>query len=552
MAGMTVEDLLRQVCPAGTEMVAGRVGSDREVTWPTTLRTRPPAFQHIKGGEIALVSIEAMKLLDPRMQLTTVVRSLAGLSVAAVAVLGEIRREARDLADSVGLPLLALPPSTHLADLEQAIARAIVDHRTQVHQRSQEIYRRLTELAIEGRGVEAILDMLADLTGKDVVLEDQAFVVRNCVTHDATGCSPALVAQLRDEAERVSSWLLRTPLSASEPPVLRLPVDQEWARVVAPIAVRDTVLGFLSVVGRRGGLGELDDLAASRGASACAIELARERAVLEAEDRLQTDLVESLVTGSFASADAVAMRAERLGFDLRGPFSALVFGLPEPTGAASRGARPTGLARRLRTALEREVESRAMRAPIGTRGDRVVLLAPPPGEAVKALADQLRAALSAELAEPLSAGVGRPHPGVEGIRQSYGEADGALTLGARLLGPGQVAQFAELGLYRLLLALRSTTELETFYQDTLGTLADYDRKNDGELVKTLDAYFACLGSPTEAAERLHVHRNTLLYRLHRIQDIAAIDLSDAETRLALHLSLRIGEVLRAGSLGPAV
>ena len=46
------------------------------------------------------------------------------------------------------------------------------------------------------------------------------------------------------------------------------------------------------------------------------------------------------------------------------------------------------------------------------------------------------------------------------------------------------------------------------------------RKNDGELVKTLDAYFACLGSPTEAAERLHVHRNTLLYRLHRIQEIA--------------------------------
>ena len=66
------------------------------------------------------------------------------------------------------------------------------------------------------------------------------------------------------------------------------------------------------------------------------------------------------------------------------------------------------------------------------------------------------------------------------------------------------------------------------------------------LVKTLDAYFACLGSPTEAAERLHVHRNTLLYRLHRIQEIALIDLSDAETRLALHLSLRVSDVLKAG------
>src|SRR5207248_1163534 len=125
--------------------------------------------------EIALISIEAMKVLEPSLQLVTVVRSLAGLGVACVAVVGEIPKDARDLANNVGLPILALPNVGHLPDLEQAIARAIVEHRTQMHQRSQEIYRRLTELAIEGHGVDAILGTLADLTGKDVVLEDQHF-----------------------------------------------------------------------------------------------------------------------------------------------------------------------------------------------------------------------------------------------------------------------------------------------------------------------------------------------------------------------------------------
>ena len=98
----------------------------------------------------------------------------------------------------------------------------------------------------------------------------------------------------------------------------------------------------------------------------------------------------------------------------------------------------------------------------------------------------------------------------------------------------------------MLLALRSSEELDLFYEQTLGALVEYDRKNDGELVKTLDAYFAALGSPTDAAERLHVHRNTLLYRLHRIQEIAGVDLADAETRLALHVALRVRDVLLTG------
>jgi purine catabolism regulator len=540
---MTVDDLRRQVLPPGTDVVAGHVGVDREVTWPAMLRTRPPAFAHLKGGEIALISIEAMKVLEPSLQLVKVVRSLAGLGVAGVAVAGDIPKDARDLADSVGLPIMALPSVAHLPDLEQSIARAIVDHRTQLHQRSQEIYRRLTELAIEGHGVDAILGMLADLTGKDVVLEDQNFGVRSCVTRDAAGCSPALVRQLAAESGRVSSWLARTRLSASEPPVLRLAVDGEFSRIVAPIAVKDTVLGFLSMVGRKGALGELDELAASRGAAACAIELARERAVLEAEDRLQTDLVEALVTGSFGSVEAITTRAERLGYDLGGQFVAIVFGLVE-----QNVTRPTAVARQLRQGLERAAAARSLRAPIGVRGDRTILLLPQREDspALKATAEELRDALATDLDRPVSAGVGRPHGGVEGIRQTYQEADGALTLGAGVLGTGQVAHFAELGLYRLLLALRTTSELDAFHQETLGTLAEYDRRNDGELVKTLDAYFACLGSPTEAAERLHVHRNTLLYRLHRIQEIAGVDLSDAETRLALHLSLRVGDVLRAG------
>lgn len=82
-----------------------------------------------------------------------------------------------------------------------------------------------------------------------------------------------------------------------------------------------------------------------------------------------------------------------------------------------------------------------------------------------------------------------------------------------------------------------------FYQDSIGPLADYDQQREGELLHTLEAI---LRYPTlsETAKVLHVHRNTLLYRLQRIQEITNLNLEDGETRLALHLALKAGDVIR--------
>ena len=69
------------------------------------------------------------------------------------------------------------------------------------------------------------------------------------------------------------------------------------------------------------------------------------------------------------------------------------------------------------------------------------------------------------------------------------------------------------------------------------------RDRGGVLLQTLGAYLATNGSPTEAADRLHLHRNTVLYRLGRIEDVLGVDLRDAEVRLGLHLALKISDVL---------
>jgi purine catabolism regulator len=81
--------------------------------------------------------------------------------------------------------------------------------------------------------------------------------------------------------------------------------------------------------------------------------------------------------------------------------------------------------------------------------------------------------------------------------------------------------------------------MATFQDEALGSLIEYDQNHGADLIHTLEAFFAANCSPKEAASLLHVHRNTVLYRLERIADITGLDLNASDIRLRLHLALHV-------------
>jgi DNA-binding PucR family transcriptional regulator len=95
----------------------------------------------------------------------------------------------------------------------------------------------------------------------------------------------------------------------------------------------------------------------------------------------------------------------------------------------------------------------------------------------------------------------------------------------------------------LLAGLEPTERMLAFSEARLGALREYDRQHRAELVRTLEAYFACGGSLAATAARLSAHRNTVLYRLRRIESLARARLRDPQTALDLQVALRIGTAL---------
>jgi DNA-binding PucR family transcriptional regulator len=95
----------------------------------------------------------------------------------------------------------------------------------------------------------------------------------------------------------------------------------------------------------------------------------------------------------------------------------------------------------------------------------------------------------------------------------------------------------------LLAQLGPAQHMLDFYESRLGALREYDARHRADLIRTLEAYFSSGGSLAATAGVLRTHRNTVLYRLRRIEALSRARLRDPQVALELQVALRIGAAL---------
>lgn len=511
----TVEQIWRQVLPPGTDLVAGEAGLYNGVNWVITLRPSAPGFDNVRGSEFALIDTSVARSLG--VTLPSLVLFLAERAVSGIGLLGEVLPEAGEQAQSSRIPILQLPPGSNLAALEASIASLASEERHHLYQREQELSQILMELALLGRGIAAIVQKLQELTGRTAWLLGPdlkpLFPLDAGVTLDEI--RPSLLGLLAKASSHIAG----------------LKLTEQLAGFVCPVLRGEGTAGYLVVTAPLGELGEADRVAARVGALALAVEMSRRQAVADTEDRFQMEMMESLLSGEL-SPEAITERAVRLGLDLSLNYAVMAVSL-------------AGSHYQLET-IVRQAASFLDNAFCHRRGDTMVVLRPVAAATtvhdLRRMGQDVARELTAHFGGIVSIGIGRLYPGVEGLRKAVPEAEHALVMGSRLFGAGSVSLFADLGIYRLLFSAKPE-ELRHFYEECLERLVEYDRQHNGELMRTLEAL---LQYPTLAktAQTLHIHRNTLLYRLQRIQEVAGLDLEDGDTRLTLHLALRAGDILR--------
>lgn len=106
--------------------------------------------------------------------------------------------------------------------------------------------------------------------------------------------------------------------------------------------------------------------------------------------------------------------------------------------------------------------------------------------------------------------------------------------------------YEDVGIYKLFFEMNSQSEMKKFYLSTLSALIEYDKKNSTELVETLEVYIEEDRNLNKTSERLFIHKNTLKYRIKRIEDISKCDLKNVNEMFDFYISFKIAKFLKMG------
>lgn len=174
-------------------------------------------------------------------------------------------------------------------------------------------------------------------------------------------------------------------------------------------------------------------------------------------------------------------------------------------------------------------------------GDPLTAAATRPGLHAETLLNTVRKPLSAGLGDDgrLTLGVSAPVSSAEGLRGALEEARHARRVAAARPGRVCAAGHHELASHVLLLPFVPDDVRRAFTARLLDPLREYDQRHRAELIPTLEAFLESDGSWTRCAARLHLHVNTLRYRVGRIEQLTGRDLARLEDKLDFFLALRM-------------
>ncbi|MGW7817533.1 PucR family transcriptional regulator [Streptomyces puniciscabiei] len=544
----------------GLRLLGGEDELDRSVRGVMTTDLRDPS-RYLSGGELVLTGLAWRRDANDSEPF---VRILAQAGVAALAA-GEA--ELGDIPDDLvlacarhRLPLFAVHESVAFATITEYVVRQVSGERAGDLAAVVDRHRRMMTSGPAGGGPDVVLDLL----GTDLDLRAWVLAPTGRLIAGSKVGGPALPAETC--ARLAAEHLAATRTGRRGPHRVLLggttyslfPIRSSGRSPQAARDVRETVLSdwLLAVEADAGDWAE-ERLDLLQGVTQLiAVERDRRDAARTVRRRLAQEVLELVQTGAAPAEIAARLRVAAPvllpGLGAAPHWQVVVARVEWEDGEVEGGPVAQSLLEEVLVDPAATGPEPSDRIAVAHTGDEAIALVPLPavtaehdGSETGLLADSLlqsvRETLSAGLNDDgrLTLGVSAAVHSAEGLRGALEEARHARRVAAARPGRVCAAGHQELASHVLLLPFVPDDVRRAFTARLLEPLTDYDRRHRAELIPTLEAFLDCDGSWTRCATRLHLHVNTLRYRVGRIEQLTGRDLSRLEDKLDFFLALRM-------------
>ena len=427
-----------------------------------------------------------------------------------------------------------------IREIEKLLSTILINQRAALMERGVRIHTQLAQIEAEGGGLSSLVEGIAELSGRGVVIQDKRLAA---VAHASSPVLSAIWDELLPQLcspKYLPDQLQNRKQAGHQAVILAQTLPGNLARLVTPIVVGEVARGYLSLVGFPNDFDPLDQVVAEQGATVCAVEMSRAKAVRETEKRLKGDLLTALIHENLSPRDA-RLWAQSMNINLDAPHTALRLTWDSPNPPSRR---------RLETLVNGELASQNLKGTLSLMGPEIVCFCQEtpqverPFSALALARSVIKQGVEESPDYPIRCGVGSSAEDLSTWRDSFRQAGQALLMANRFR-EDKPLYFPDLSVYRLLMQIEHNPELRKFEQEILGPLLAAE--NSSEFLHTLETFFEQNGNLSRTAEALFIHRNTLLYRMNRIAAIAGLDMDDPDTRLALQLALICHRMLESKS-----
>lgn len=540
---LTVEEVLGRPFFQQAYIAAGQEGLQRLVRWVHIIEVIQ--FEELlQGGEMILTTGAAFKSDTKLFMLyleQLINNNVSCLCIEMGHYLSAIPQTWIDAAETCQLPLIIFPQAVRFIDITQDIHAHIINQHHKALQDLEKISREFHRMTLSSQGVSHVLGLLQSSTKAQVIYmpqDGQPKFVPQMGRRETTQWLEILNSQLERES---------TAGNTGSPVVFEL--DGQTV-IVQPVgAMGKTWAHIILVLGRKPQ--EYEYLILDSASLSIAQDLLRKRYMEERKLYSQTlwvddllhlrirdeEQIKVLIGQGFKQLNELPYHVILIEFEHRQIENQSM--LDDGDGIESAGIHLSLAARSI-------FEQHTFHPLLTLKNNRLVVVAfdktskRPAKERLQQVFQSLQF-LKAEEEMELTIGVGQSNRGFLQAHRSYQEALQAISLAPTL--QGKVQFFDELGVFQLLFHIADKHILQSFVRTYLGPIIDYDQMKGSELLRTLKVYLDSDGSKQIAAQQLFIVRQSLYYRLEKIEELLGADYMLPEKRLALQVGIRAYQLL---------